>query len=139
MSMRDSATSARIVPCSAIGLPNATRDITVRDLLTHTSGLMSSGGPANGASIAVPPPQHGDPDTLANYIPKLGAVPRDDQPGTMWRDSRIAGFEALTERLAQGITALNLSIDAAMQRQMLAYATLIVEWNRVHGVVDRCR
>jgi CubicO group peptidase (beta-lactamase class C family) len=74
---------------------NATRDITVRDLLTHTSGLMTSGGPANGASMATPSPQHGDPDTLANYIPKLGAVPLDYQPGAMWRYSGIAGFEVL--------------------------------------------
>ena len=31
---------------------NASRDITVRDLLTHTSGLMTSNGPVNGASLA---------------------------------------------------------------------------------------
>src|SRR5690242_2913102 len=42
---------------------SATRDITVRDLLTHGSGLMSGG---LGNAVA---PQRGPNDTLATYIP----------------------------------------------------------------------
>jgi CubicO group peptidase (beta-lactamase class C family) len=73
-----------------IDVVTAARDITVRDLLTHTSGLMS-GGPGNGQA-----PQRTPTDTLATYIPKLGAVPLDFQPGTMWRYSGLAGFDVLS-------------------------------------------
>lgn len=69
---------------------SATRDITVRDLLTHGSGLMS-GGLGNAAA-----PQRGPSDTLATYIPTLGAVPLDFQPGTLWRYSGQAGFDVLS-------------------------------------------
>jgi CubicO group peptidase (beta-lactamase class C family) len=73
-----------------IDVVTANRDITVRDLLTHTSGLMS-GGPGNAQA-----PQRTPTDTLATYIPKLGAVPLDFQPGTMWRYSGLAGFDVLS-------------------------------------------
>jgi CubicO group peptidase (beta-lactamase class C family) len=69
---------------------SANRDITVRDLLTHGSGLMSGG---LGNAVA---PQRGPNDTLATYIPKLGAVPLDFQPGTRWRYSGVAGFDVLS-------------------------------------------
>jgi len=69
---------------------SANRDITVRDLLTHGSGLMSGGLGNAGA------PQRGPTDTLATYIPKLGAVPLDFQPGTLWRYSGQAGFDVLS-------------------------------------------
>jgi CubicO group peptidase (beta-lactamase class C family) len=75
---------------------NANRDITVRDLLTHTSGLMTSGGPVNGASQAGAAATRGESDTLATYIPRLGAVPLDYQPGTLWRYSGLAGFDVLS-------------------------------------------
>jgi len=68
---------------------SANRDITIRDLLTHGSGLMSGG---LGNAVA---PQRGPNDTLATYIPKLGAVPLDFQPGTLWRYSGTAGFDVL--------------------------------------------
>ena len=69
---------------------SANRDITIRDLLTHGSGLMSGG---LGNAVA---PQRGPTDTLATYIPKLGAVPLDFQPGTLWRYSGLAGFDVLS-------------------------------------------
>jgi CubicO group peptidase (beta-lactamase class C family) len=71
-------------------LVTASRDITVRDLLTHTSGLMSGGA---GNAFA---PQRSPTDTLETYIAKLGAVPLDYQPGTMWRYSGLAGFDVLS-------------------------------------------
>ena len=77
----------------AFDLVSATREITIKDLLTHGSGLMSGGlGAAQAARIA----PKGPPDTLADYIPRLGAVPLDFQPGTLWRYSGIAGFETLS-------------------------------------------
>jgi CubicO group peptidase (beta-lactamase class C family) len=70
----------------------ANREITIRDLLTHTSGLESGGaGTREGARIA--PRKAGD--NLAAYIPQLGAVPLDFQPGTMWRYSALAGIDTL--------------------------------------------
>jgi CubicO group peptidase (beta-lactamase class C family) len=72
-----------------VDVVTATRDITIRDLLTHTSGLMS-GGLGNSQA-----PQRTPTDTLSTYIPKLGAVPLDFQPGTLWRYSGLAGFDVL--------------------------------------------
>ena len=70
----------------------AAREITVRDLLTHTSGLESSGignrtRRARRAAL--------NTDTLATYVPKLAAGPLDFQPGTMWQYSLLAGMETL--------------------------------------------
>jgi CubicO group peptidase (beta-lactamase class C family) len=70
----------------------ANRGITVRDLLTHTSGLESGGaGTSEGARIA----PRNTSDNLAGYIPKLGTVPLDFQPGTQWRYSGLAGIDTL--------------------------------------------
>ncbi len=70
----------------------ATREITIRDLLSHVSGL-ASGGPASTADVAKDPRRPGE--TLASYIPRLGAVPLDFQPGTRWSYSPSAGFDTL--------------------------------------------
>jgi CubicO group peptidase (beta-lactamase class C family) len=70
----------------------ATREITIRDLLTHTSGLVS-GGPASSAEVQKVARKPGE--TLADYIPRLGAVPLDFQPGTRWSYSPSAGFDTL--------------------------------------------
>ena len=68
------------------------RDVTVRDLLTHTGGLVS--GPisqyANRAVAA------GPKETLADYIPRLGRVPLEFQPGTRWAYSATAAFDTLS-------------------------------------------
>jgi CubicO group peptidase (beta-lactamase class C family) len=69
----------------------AIREITIRDLLTHTSGLLS-GGP--GSTEARQNPRTAD-TTLADYIPRLGAVPLDFQPGSAWRYSPGAGIDTL--------------------------------------------
>jgi CubicO group peptidase (beta-lactamase class C family) len=70
----------------------AAREITVKDLLTHTSGLMS-GGVSGSQQARVAP--RGPNDTLANYIPKLAQIPLDFQPGTLWRYSGLYGFDVL--------------------------------------------
>ena len=71
----------------------ANHDITIIDLLTHTSGL-ATGGVANadfqGLLKARKPT-----DTLADFVPRLGALPLDFQPGTQWRYSGLAGFDTL--------------------------------------------
>ncbi len=76
-----------------VDLVSSTREITIRDLLTHGSGLLSGGlGNATAGQAAV----RGPNDTLATYIPKLGAVALDFQPGTLWRYSGLAGFDILS-------------------------------------------
>ena len=70
----------------------ADRDLTIRDLLTHTSGLQSGSlGNRIGARMA---PRSTSSD-LAKYIPTLGKVPLDFQPGTRWSYSLLAGMETL--------------------------------------------
>jgi CubicO group peptidase (beta-lactamase class C family) len=70
----------------------ADREITIRDLMTHTSGLESGGwGTAEATRIA----SRKLNDSLAHYIPQLGGVPLDFQPGTQWRYSALAGIETL--------------------------------------------
>lgn len=81
----------------------AEREITIRDLMTHTSGLESGGaGTREGARVA---PRRTTSD-LATYIPTLGAVPLDFQPGTQWRYSALAGIETLGRivEIASGLT-----------------------------------
>ena len=69
----------------------ATREITIKDLLTHTSGLGS--GPM-GQSVAAQNPRK-PTDTLADYVPRLAATPLEFQPGTRWLYSPGAAFDTL--------------------------------------------
>jgi CubicO group peptidase (beta-lactamase class C family) len=79
-------------PPPEFDLVPAAREITVHDLLTHTSGLMSGGVSGAEQTRLVP---RGPNDTLANYIPKLSQTPLDFQPGTLWRYSGLYGFDVL--------------------------------------------
>jgi CubicO group peptidase (beta-lactamase class C family) len=76
-----------------VELVPAQRPITIRDLLTHTSGLGSGGAGSKetGKVMQARKPT----DTLADFIPQLGAAPLDFQPGTQWRYSGGAGFDVL--------------------------------------------
>ena len=89
------------------------RPITIRDLLTHTSGLMT-GGPGQQTAPA-PARQRTDDDTLATYIPKLGAVALDYPPGTLWRYSGLAGFDVLS-RVVE--VASGMPFDTFLQQRL---------------------
>ncbi len=67
------------------------REITIRDLLTHTSGL-GSGTNSNytARSVALQ-----GKETLSDYIPRLGKTALEFQPGTRWAYSAQAGFDTL--------------------------------------------
>jgi CubicO group peptidase (beta-lactamase class C family) len=69
----------------------AQRDITVKDLLTHVSGLGS--GAMSNSDLARVARKEGE--TLADYIPRLGSTVLEFQPGSRWAYSPGAGFEAL--------------------------------------------
>jgi len=70
----------------------ANRPITIQDLLTHTSGLVS--GTISNAESARLAPQ-GPNATLADVIPKLGQVPLEFQPGDRWAYSAARGFDTI--------------------------------------------
>jgi apolipoprotein N-acyltransferase len=71
----------------------ADREITIRDLLTHTSGL-GSGGVGTRQGPEVPWPSAAEV-TLARHMPLWAAVPLDFQPGTRWGYSPHAGIDIL--------------------------------------------
>ena len=89
----------------------ALRAITVRDLMTHTSGLQSGGAGSAEASRLVP---RNTSENARDYIPKLGAVPLDFQPGTAWRYSALSGIEMLGRivEVASGMTVRSVSAGA---------------------------
>ena len=81
----------------------ASREITVQDLLSHVSGLVS-GGAASAAESRKIVRKSGD--KLADYIPQLGSTPLDFQPGSRWSYSPLAGFDTLGRivEVASGLT-----------------------------------
>jgi CubicO group peptidase (beta-lactamase class C family) len=81
----------------------AEREITIVDLLTHTSGL-ASGGAANAEALALMK-ERKPADTLGDFIPRLGGLPLDFQPGTRWRYSGGAGFDTLG-RIAEIVSGM---------------------------------
>jgi CubicO group peptidase (beta-lactamase class C family) len=71
----------------------AARQITIEDLLTHTSGIVTEGGSISSGEAARAPRQR--TETLADYIPRIAAVPLEFQPGERWQYSPAAGFDVL--------------------------------------------
>jgi CubicO group peptidase (beta-lactamase class C family) len=69
----------------------AEREITIRDLLTHVSGL-ASGPMGNSGTQNI---ARKDNETLADYIPRLGSTALEFQPGSRWAYSAQAGFDTL--------------------------------------------
>ena len=67
------------------------REITVRDLLTHTSGLVSGPmGNSEAAKVALK-----SNESNADFIPRLGSTPLEFQPGSRWAYSATAAFDTL--------------------------------------------
>ena len=89
----------------------ADREVTVRDLLTHTSGLVS--GPISNASERPVAQRPGD--TLADYVPRLGQTVLEFQPGSRWSYSPGAGFQTLG-RIVEIVSGLPL--DGFMQERI---------------------
>ncbi len=71
----------------------AEREITIRDLLTHTSGLGSAGITSQVVAKLMQARQPAD--TLADFTSKLGEVPLEFQPGSLWRYSGRLGIDLL--------------------------------------------
>lgn len=79
----------------------AEREITVKDLLTHTSGLSS--GPMGQSEVAKI--RRKPTETLSDYIPRLASTPLEFQPGTRWMYSPSDGFDVLARivEIASGV------------------------------------
>jgi CubicO group peptidase (beta-lactamase class C family) len=70
----------------------ATREVTVLDLLTHTSGVMS-GNISSRAGNELFSKRH---ETGLAWVNELGAAPLEFQPGSRWAYSATAGFDVLS-------------------------------------------
>ena len=88
------------------------REITIRDLMTHTSGLVS--GPISMSQNAKVAYQKGE--TVADYVPRLGSVPLEFQPGTKWAYSAQAGIDTLV-RIVEIISGQQF--DQFLRRRLL--------------------
>jgi CubicO group peptidase (beta-lactamase class C family) len=88
------------------------REVTIRDLLTHTGGLVS--GPIS--SYANRSVAAGPKETLADYIPRLGKVPLEFQPGTRWAYSAAAAFDVLS-RVVEIVSGM--PIDRFVKQRIL--------------------
>jgi CubicO group peptidase (beta-lactamase class C family) len=78
---------------SEVRITPSNREITILDLLTHTSGLGSKGfGPFELIKLI----QSLKPEArLTDVMPRLASMPLDFQPGSMWRYSSNAAFDVL--------------------------------------------
>jgi len=70
----------------------AARQITVLDLLTHTSGVMS-GPMSSGQGQAAFQTRH---DVGLKWVESIGKAPLEFQPGSRWSYSPVAGFDMLS-------------------------------------------
>ncbi|MEO8464960.1 MAG: serine hydrolase domain-containing protein [Gammaproteobacteria bacterium] len=89
----------------------AQRPIMIRDLLSHTSGLMS-GGFSSTFPFAV-----GAGETLAQVLPRLQSIPLDFQPGTHWAYSGQYGFDVLARIIE---VASGMSLDKFFEQRIFA-------------------
>jgi CubicO group peptidase (beta-lactamase class C family) len=76
-------------PKAVYDLVPAERPLTIRHLITQTSGLQTIGVPNDAL------PVRDENSTLANWVPQLGTVPRDFQAGTRWAYSNSTAFDVL--------------------------------------------
>jgi CubicO group peptidase (beta-lactamase class C family) len=90
---------------------DAQRPVTIRDLLTHTSGLMS-GGASGASAFAV-----GAGETLAQALPRLKDIALDFQPGTRWAYSPQYGFDVLA-RVVE--VRANMPFDRFVEQRIFA-------------------
>lgn len=78
-----------------VQLVPAEREVTIKHLLTHTSGLSSGYGIMPGPASLFGGLPLQPTDTLADRIPKLGALALDFQPGSRFGYSALDGFDVL--------------------------------------------
>jgi len=116
----------------------AQREITIKDLLTHVSGLGS--GPMGNSDIEKVARKDGE--TLAQYIPRLGGTTLEFQPGSRWTYSPGAGFETLGRivEIASGMPLdrfFRTRIFDPLGMKDITFWPTEVQWPRVATVYAR--
>ncbi len=121
------------------------REINIQDLLTHVSGLGSSG--ANSIEIFRTPLKEGQ--SLKQFIPKLGATTLDFQPGTKWVYSPLAAFDTLGYVVE---VASGLPLDQFLQQRLFGplgmketffhpgearWSRLVTAYTRADGILKK--
>lgn len=71
----------------------AQREVTIKDLLTHVSGLAS--GTMSNSTVSAAAVSRKTGEKLADYIPRLGSTALEFQPGSRWAYSAQAGHDTL--------------------------------------------
>ena len=90
---------------AGLHLVPADREITIQDLLTHTSGLANGfEGPAGDYVRRANLPTGG---SLAERIKRVAGLPLNFQPGTQWEYSPSTGFDTLG-RIVEILSGLSL-------------------------------
>jgi CubicO group peptidase (beta-lactamase class C family) len=79
-------------PAPQVFLEPAAREVTILDVLTHTSGIMS--GPVSNAAGG--PLSANRRETGLEWTKQLPTIPLEFQPGTRWSYSALAGFDLLS-------------------------------------------
>jgi CubicO group peptidase (beta-lactamase class C family) len=116
----------------------AERAITVKDLLTHVSGLGS--GAMGNSEIEKVARKEGE--TLADYIPRLGSTALEFQPGSRWTYSPGAGFETLGRVIE---VASGMKLDQFFRTRIfeplgmtdITFWPTEAQWSRVASVYTR--
>ena len=90
---------------AGLHLVQAAREITIRDLLTHTSGLANGfEGPAGDYVRRESLPSGG---SLDERVRRMGKLPLNFQPGTQWEYSPSTGFDTLG-RIVEILSGMSL-------------------------------
>jgi CubicO group peptidase (beta-lactamase class C family) len=116
----------------------AQREITIKDLLTHVSGLGS--GPMGNSGIEKVARKDGD--KLSDYIPRLGTTVLEFQPGSRWTYSPGAGFETLGRivEIASGVPLdqfFRARIFDPLGMKDITFWPSEAQWRRVATVYTR--
>jgi len=116
----------------------AQREITIKDLLTHVSGLGS--GPMGNSGIEKVARKDGE--KLSDYIPRLGSTVLEFQPGSRWTYSPGAGFETLGRivEIASGVPLdqfFRTRIFDPLGMKDITFWPSDAQWKRVATVYGR--
>ena len=89
--------------------------ITVRHIMTHTSGVQSGGG-LLAAQYSKVAPRTVPKDTLASFVTRIAALPINFEPGTKWEYGASGNGIALTGRLVEIIS--NKPLDRFIEERI---------------------
>src|SRR6476469_9226559 len=139
---RDMKVLARATPGAEPTLTPARRQITVRDLLTHRSGLTygfldgahvgndyRDGGVSDGLTVVEVP--------LAENIDRLAKVPLVSQPGAEWHSSLSSDVLGRVVEVASGMPLYRFFQERIFGPLRMAYTSFIVtdaKWSRFVNV-----